>query len=86
MVYGNETRDISKVQAWACTTNAGPINLFNKPHLGCPKMQQSVEVEQIDEKFPQNRAITQWQLAKETGNYYWEGEWFLQNIVPEEEL
>ncbi len=43
------------------------ITLFNKPHSGCPKQWQIMEVEQIDEKIHQNWAIPQWQLTKETG-------------------
>ncbi len=59
VVYSDETMDVSNVWAWARKANAGPINLFDKPCSGYPKMRWSVEVEQqIDEKIHQNWAST----------------------------
>ncbi len=69
--FGNETIDISNVRRWARVSSTGPVNLFDAPRSGRPKLRRSDELmAQIDETIRNNRRITQRQLAEKTGVGY----------------
>lgn len=69
--FGNETIDISNVRHWARVSKVKPVNLFDAPRSGRPKLRQSDELmAQIDEKIRNNRRITQRELAAQTGIGY----------------